>query len=232
MYLSCGEGQVPFGRLRQLARAYEKKYEISEESFLDSVLTLKVNNVEEQLQVVLKDLDQLVPSRNLKLVIIDSIAGLMRTDFSNNIKQDRIDKYEATFLLGQKMKKLSSKYNVPFLVANQVSADFSQGGASAARGQTANKAALGLTWAACVTARYMLSKREQGSFLGPGLDWGNGNQNPNAQASLATVDQLKKSYPQQPLKGTKRFISLKFAPHLPRCTAEYFIEAEGIRSVF
>ena len=110
-----------------------------------------------ELVALIGSLESLIIERAAKLVIIDSMAALMRADFS----RERLVERQA--VLGEqaaRLKRLAEAFRIPFVVSNQV-----QGGASAQPGQqqllqqhgeTSIAAALGTKWAHDVNLRLML----------------------------------------------------------------------------
>mmetsp|Transcript_10741 Transcript_10741/g.13949 ORF Transcript_10741/g.13949 Transcript_10741/m.13949 type:complete len:330 (+) Transcript_10741:126-1115(+) len=245
-YLTCGEGPFPARRLRQLASAYQGKYDIATDALLENVITQTAYNTEEQSVLIKESLEKLIPTWNIKLVIIDSLAGLMRTDYTNS-KMDNVNKAQLYFELGQKMKMLSFKYHTAFVVVNQVSADFSKPGGSGTR------AALGLAWATCVNTRFMLTRKDNlhldshGSFDNVFLCENNyqykSNQQKHSDIDSVTEKENQMNVENRMLNNSshyfrttitsnmRRFISLQFAPHLPVRTSEYYIDCNGVHHV-
>jgi RAD51-like protein 1 len=115
-----------------------------------------------ELVALIGSLESLIIERSAKLVIIDSMAALMRADFS----RERLVERQA--VLGEqaaRLKRLAEAFRIPFVVTNQV-----QGGATAQPGQqqhgeTSIAAALGTKWAHDVNLRLMLEMGDAGRCL-------------------------------------------------------------------
>ena len=118
VYLNCGEGDFPIKRLSEIASNYSIKYSVSAEELLDGVFIENVSNVE-QLEMVLKfHLPSLIPTKNVRLVIIDSIAGLFRSEYGEpHLITSRSNDL---FRMSSIMKRLSSQNSIPFVCINQV----------------------------------------------------------------------------------------------------------------
>lgn len=111
-----------------------------------------------ELVALIGSLESLIIERAAKLVIVDSMAALMRADFS----KDRLVERQA--VLGEqaaRLKRLAEAFRIPIVVTNQV-----QGGATAQPGQqhgeTSIAAALGTKWAHDVNLRLMLELGDAG----------------------------------------------------------------------
>mmetsp|Transcript_13067 Transcript_13067/g.15767 ORF Transcript_13067/g.15767 Transcript_13067/m.15767 type:complete len:505 (+) Transcript_13067:671-2185(+) len=127
----------------------------------------------------LTDLETTVIKKNIKLIIVDSIAALLRAEFSS---ANLIQRQE---LLGQqaaRLKFLSESFSIPVIVTNQVTTSFNRGPANsgfgfeqqgrsgarqgtggdeeagniAAESESHLTAALGTKWAHCVNTRLVL----------------------------------------------------------------------------
>ena len=196
-YLSCGEGEFPIRRLSQLSDSFLSRASshlhntiTSKEQLLDGVKIEQCHSVD-QLKESLKDrIPELCRSgsscssssninkhhndnnRNrVKLLIIDSIAGLFRTDFDTNQSMDRIIRAQTMHEVLQLLKWLSQCYQIVVVVVNQVTASIvgsaseSMGLATNIDGKSGNmlgsEPALGINWAFGVNTRIMLSRDSQ-----------------------------------------------------------------------
>lgn len=113
------------------------------------------------LSALIQSLESLIIERAAKLVIIDSIAALMRADFG----RERLMERQA--LLGEhaaRLKRLAEAFRVPIVVTNQVT-----GGAVSLTGQQPQHgdagtvaAALGTKWAHDINLRLLLEMGDAG----------------------------------------------------------------------
>ena len=101
IYLNCGEGPFPMKRLEVLAKAFEKKYSKngvnpapgkSANDFLNHVIIETMHNTEMMLEAFREQIPNLIrsgragrgagkdekPERPARLLIVDSLAGLVR----------------------------------------------------------------------------------------------------------------------------------------------------------
>ena len=197
-YLSCGEGEFPIRRLSQLSDSFFSRASshihnsiTSKVQLLDGVKIEQCHSVD-QLKESLKDrIPELCRSSNnnssnnnssgcsnenqdrnrVKLLIIDSIAGLFRTDFDTNQSMDRIIRAQTMHEILQLLKWLSQCYQIAVVVVNQVTASII-GSASEHMGLATNidgksgnmigsEPALGINWAFGVNTRIILSRDTQ-----------------------------------------------------------------------
>ena len=131
----------------------QKKSGIAQNTFLDGILIENMRRVDDECTVLDRQLPALIQSQNVKLVVFDSMAGLVRLEYGHSM-QDLKGRTQLLIRLGQKMKRIASKYQVAFVVTNQVSArestlEFETG----KKGQSQSSPALGLAWANCVNHR-------------------------------------------------------------------------------
>lgn len=162
IYLCCGEGNFPIRRLLDIAEGFEVHYSGSGHSvkgaeMLENVLIERVRNSDE-LQVLVKDrLGGIIAQNGVRLVVIDSIAGLLRNEFTG--KGESIVRARVLQDLGQAMKALSSAFGAPFVVTNQVTADASNiSGARYGIMAQDHLPAMGLSWSECVNTSILLTR--------------------------------------------------------------------------
>ena len=161
--MNCGEGDFPIRRLSEIAQSYTSRFGIESDSLLEGVLIENLRN-EEQLEEVLKEhLPNLIPLKNVRLVVIDSIAGVFRTEYGDR----KLTAFRSNLLLrlAARMKKLSYQHAIPFVCVNQVSGSPIHNSTKLEEyGKQAYdlKAfpSLGLTWSHCVNRRFILSRSE------------------------------------------------------------------------
>jgi len=74
-YICCGEGDFPIRRLSQLAASYEAKSGISQNTLLENILIDQCYSPEDVQKTLSKKLPDMCSTGNVKLLIIDSLAG-------------------------------------------------------------------------------------------------------------------------------------------------------------
>eukprot|EP00752_Nemacystus_decipiens_P003395 g3141.t1 len=164
--LTCGEGDFPSRRLRQMATSFQRRHGVRAEKLMEGVCVQNAKNLDDQMMIIMEHLPIIMRSNNVKLVVIDSIAALFRSDLGRG----RSDIGERSRLLGQlsqQMKRLSDRLGAAFVVVNQVTAKLgsSSGGAGegfggAGRDGGGNVPAMGLLWSQCINARFMVRRRD------------------------------------------------------------------------
>ncbi|GBG62036.1 hypothetical protein CBR_g28512 [Chara braunii] len=153
----------------------------------------------------------------LRMIIIDSIAALFRSEFDNTIL-DMSNRASILFQVAGELKRIASEFQIPVLLTNQVTdyieGEGAEGGSSLAEARIGNLsymltsgrrvvAALGLAWCSCITTRLFLSRST--SAFGITLD--------GSQAYM------------------RRRMQVVFAPHLPPTSCEFVVERCGLRGL-
>lgn len=147
----------------------------------------------------------------IRLIVIDSVAALFRSEFENN-PSDLKRRSSLFFKISGKLKALARRFNLAVVVTNQVM-DFVASGEEANGARIGNLsclvssgrrvcAALGLAWANCVNSRLFLAREE------------------NFVANEMEGDLMSRE--------TKRRLHVVFAPHLPYSSCEFVIRREGV----
>ncbi|KNA06869.1 hypothetical protein SOVF_177100 [Spinacia oleracea] len=219
------EFPFPDRRLRQLSHSFADSYNthIGSLSYdpLDKVLVQAVHDAHHLFDVLLK-LDSFLVRRNstqwpIKLIVIDSIAAIFRSDFDNT-PSDLKRRLSFFFKISGKLRALAEKFGLAVVISNQV-VDFvgNNDGINGLRiGNlpclyTSGRrvcAALGLSWANCVNTRLFISKSEE--VIGEG----SGFVEEDGKFSVGM--------------RTRRHIHVVFAPHLPPSSCEFTILREGV----
>ncbi|XP_027349913.1 DNA repair protein XRCC3 homolog [Abrus precatorius] len=200
------EFPFPFRRLRQLSRAFRSSHpNLSCSDPCDRVFLRAVHSADELVDLIPTIETFLLHSRSqwrpVRVVVIDSIAALFRSDFENT-GWDLRRRSSLFFKISGGLRWLAKKYGLAVVVTNQVvdliGDDVRIGnlGGLCSSGRRVCPA-LGLAWAHCVNSRLFLSKDE---FVVDGNH--------------------------HPLK-TRR-MSVVFAPHLPHSSSDFVITREGV----
>jgi RecA/RadA recombinase len=119
-YISCGEGEFPIRRLSQLASAFESKFNIPQSKLLEGIFIENCYSPEDVYSTLQKKLPEMCASKNIKLLVLDSLAGAVRTEFDARDKGDMIDRTKYLFKLAQLLKWLADTFELCVIVVNQV----------------------------------------------------------------------------------------------------------------
>ncbi|KAK9127982.1 hypothetical protein Syun_016779 [Stephania yunnanensis] len=179
---------------------------------LDNILVRPLHSADDLLSLLLR-LDSLLllsPSPlPIKLIVIDSIAVLFRSEFDNSPAELR-RRSNLFFRIAGMLKMQARRFGLAVVVTNQVvdlveSEGFRVGnlGGMWSSGRRVG-AALGMAWASCVNSRLFLSRSDE--VVGREGD-----------------GELR--------VRTRRRIHVVFAPHLPEGSCEYQILREGVFGV-
>jgi len=119
-YICCGEGSFPLKRFLQLAENIVSD-PLEREEVLRAVHIETCHTTDDALHTV----DVLIPAMcqkgiNIRLVIIDSIAGLVRTEFDTRTAKDMATRTTMLFKFASKLKWLSDTYKLGVITVNQV----------------------------------------------------------------------------------------------------------------
>lgn len=157
----------------------------------------------------------------IKLIVIDSMAALFRSEFDNT-PFDLKRRSSLFFKISGKLKSLARRFGLAVLVTNQV-VDFigENDGVNGMRLGNLSSLyssgrrvcpALGLAWSNCVNSRLFLSRNEEAHAEDKALaDTGDGDYQVSRQ--------------------TRRHLYVVFAPHLPESSCEFVIRKEGVFGV-
>ncbi|KAG2297295.1 hypothetical protein Bca52824_043964 [Brassica carinata] len=168
------EFPFPFRRLHQLSRSFHLSnpsiYADHNDNPCDHVFVQNVHSVDHLFDVMPKIESFVKTSKTrlpLKLIVLDSVAALFRSEFDNT-PSDLRKRASCFFKISGKLKQLASKFGLAVVITNQVT-DFveSSDGLSGLRignlrclyssGRRVVPA-LGLAWANCVNSRVFISR--------------------------------------------------------------------------
>ena len=178
-YLTCGEGPFPSGRLTQLTNCYQLLS--PETDFLSNILIEECHTFEDVLDCLKRRLPQQCASGPVRLVVIDSVAGMFRTEFTATNTEDAVQRAILLFRFATELKRLADVYHLCVVVVNQVTAPLGQQQQQAGAGSLAAAVwgggeggdpvpALGLCWSHCVNTRVLL-RRDSRGFLSTWQPW-------------------------------------------------------------
>lgn len=172
-YLSCGEGHFPVKRLEQLVSHANPLEENTHGgmNILEKVLIRECPSVDSLFDVIENQLPLLLSKGQVKVVVIDSVAGAFRSDekFESVGKSGCQARSRDLFLFAALLRRLSFTHHVPFIVVNQAtSSGFDQNIEGAVYADALRlcpnlnvRPALGLSWTSCINSRVLLT-REKG----------------------------------------------------------------------
>ncbi|XP_077238313.1 homolog of X-ray repair cross complementing 3 (XRCC3) [Tasmannia lanceolata] len=202
------EFPFPFRRLRQLSLSFLSQ----SDDPCDRIFVHPVQSADEllslldRIEIFLSNPPSSLP---VKLIVIDSIAALFRSEFDNS-PADLKRRSSLFFRIAGKLKSQANRFGIAVVITNQVVDLVESDGVSGLRignfgclyssGRRVCPA-LGVSWANCVNSRLFLSRRDE---IVNG-DSGGG--------------------------GTRRKLQVVFAPHLPESSCEFVIVREGVFGV-
>ncbi|XP_059461073.1 DNA repair protein XRCC3 homolog [Corylus avellana] len=216
------EFPFPSRRLHQLSHAFRSTYPaIFKTDPCDSIFVHAVHSADQLLDILPKMESFLSDPKThlpVKLIVIDSIAALFRSEFENSpVELKR--RSSLFFKISGKLKLLAKRFGLAVVVTNQVVDLIVPEGINGMR--IGNLAclyssgrrvcpALGLAWANCVNSRLFLSRNEEVE---------------KEEKGLVDVDANRVC------TRTRRRLHVVFAPHLPEGSCELVITREGVFGV-
>ncbi|CAF2121244.1 unnamed protein product [Brassica napus] len=219
------EFPFPFRRLHQLSRSFHLSnpsiYADHNDNPCDHVFIQNVHNVDHLFDVMSKIESFVKNSKTrlpLKLIVLDSVAALFRSEFENT-PSDLRKRASCFFKISGKLKQLANKFGLAVVITNQVT-DFveSSDGLSGLRignlrclyssGRRVVPA-LGLAWANCVNSRVFISRSDDSI----------------CQERREDDERSGSSYVSR--RARRRF-DIVFSPYLPASSCEFVITGEGI----
>lgn len=213
------EFPFPSRRLHQLSHFFRSSHPSPDDHDpCDRILVRAVHSADQLLDLLSKTESLLSnpPTPDpIKLIVIDSIAALFRSEFENS-PHDLKRRSSLFFKISSVLKALAKRFELAVLVTNQVvdALESSEGlndprignlGCLYSSGRRVSPA-LGISWANCVNTRLFLSRSEKVVVAG--------DENGTLQRQT-----------------TRRQLHVLFAPHLPSSSCEFVILREGVFGV-
>lgn len=211
----------PYRRFHQLSESFSSSHlDLFGPGYdpLDNILVRSLQSADHLFDILL-EIDSMLANPPvklpIKLIVIDSIAALFRSEFDNT-PTDLKRRSSLFFKISSKLKSQAKQFGLAVLVTNQVvdlvgSCEGMNGLRVGNLGYLYTSGrrvcpALGLSWANCVNSRLFLSRNEEivGEVSGSDNSIG---------------------------RRTKRQLHVIFAPHLPYSSCEYAIVREGVFGV-
>ena len=163
VYLNS-EGIFPSTRLHSLAQGIQEKYceGVMENNikFGEGVFVEKLSSLDNLNDILSPNgrLEKLIELKNIKLIVLDSIASLLRTEFSKEQSSQRKD---IMHKISSRFKQISSQKDLVVLIINQVSDLISNDNFFDFNNQKTVIPVLGLAWSNFINMRIMLSKTNE-----------------------------------------------------------------------
>ena len=150
LYVSLGEGTTQ-ARVAQRLHQMAAQRCIDPGDVLKCILTRFIRNEDEFLMFIMNELPLMFTQSSIGVIVLDSIAALFRVSQTRHTSTTYAKRSGVLFQVAAQLKLLSDLHQVPIVVINQVTTSLE-----------ANKVipALGVSWASCVNASYMLSRTE------------------------------------------------------------------------
>lgn len=177
-------------------------------------------------------------SHKLQIIIIDSLAGLVRFEYDNKSSSQMKDRTAFLFSISRQLKWLSDTFNVAIVVVNQVTAGSTIDQGSSMGVAEQSSPALGLAWAHCVNSRIFLERSATVREVSieddqSNEDHYNNNQNDENQVNaVAHKRQLDESLDGERYVRKRiargRVMRLLISPYLPSSSIRYDITVNGV----
>lgn len=202
LFLST-EGNFPSKRWNQIISAHSELKGSNIEELNKNLKVNKIYSLDQMITVITEDLEKIVSTSPVKLVVIDSIASFLRTEFDLN---ESVKRAQTIFTLAKSLKKIASIYNIHIVCVNQVSDVMTDSPHYNTPFSTSGRLvipALGPSWSNCVNFRLAL-KRTNKKYREVG----------------------------QESEHILREMDIMFSSYLPRESFNFIIEQSGIRGVY
>eukprot|EP00158_Paraphelidium_tribonemae_P006528 Partr_v1_DN27872_c1_g1_i1_m22864 putative X-ray repair complementing defective repair in Chinese hamster cells 3 len=155
----CTEDRFPANRMHEMSAAFQGRH-ILDDSPLDRIFVSEAFDMDAQESIFGSELEILLAERNVKLVVIDSIAGNFRygesagneSHLEENPVQGISSSHKAIQLyeIGMRLRKLAVTWNCAILLVNQVTGVIDS--------DISSCASLGNTWAKMLHTRLQITR--------------------------------------------------------------------------
>ena len=227
-------------RLQSLAESYAERHAdigATVEIMRNQIFVMQIDSPEELMRVVDKQVPQFVAQRFVRLLVIDSIAGLYRTSAEEVVAAggDAASAHGAraqhTMRLAARLKQLGSELELTIVVLNQVSdkpldaaqrrvaAPWETGPCATPDGASMRVPALGAAWGCCVNTRLVLTRT---STVGGDDDEGASAAMPTAAAAAAQPTGAAAA------SGWRRWMHVAWSPRVPACSVPFEVRDAGV----
>lgn len=146
----CTEDAFPVRRLGDLTRSFKERFPELPDNVMDNIFIEHVADSESLMVCVNLKLETLARSKKVRLVILDSIAGIFRSEFEDIRRRSKEMRQVA-----QVLHEYSCDYDAAIVACNQISA--------IPNGEGGNVAALGMVWKTLVANRIHMYRLDPNS---------------------------------------------------------------------
>lgn len=207
---------------------------MSDRNLCENIFIETLNGLQPLMITLEHRLPELLRSRNIRLLVLDSVAAPFRGEFNLSGATQRAKYLHA---IGCRLKELSVQFKLAIVCTNQVSDRMTNGDTlffpcqplateygmfpSAIVAQSIPT--LGLAWSNEVTLRIMLSRKVGFSRPNPSalsMEDEDENQTPSSKRTRTTPD-----------SSIRRQMHILLAPHLPPNSCDFIIVQDGVEGV-
>ncbi|XP_078714143.1 DNA repair protein XRCC3 [Lampetra fluviatilis] len=225
----CTEDAFPNKRLVQMIQAQTKTREdvppdvLAKISFGENIYIEHAADVASLYTCITRRLPVLLSRGVVRLIIVDSIAALFRSEFSVH---EAVARAQQLRKFGAQLHELSNTYSAPVICVNQICVFLQVSGNVSGQdhgsgAQSKVIPALGITWAHMQLMRIMVSRgHAEGTAPTGAGTWR------EAGAPTTCAHARNRDVTQQP--DVVRTMELVFAPHLPQSSCRYAVTAHGV----
>jgi len=152
---------LPTKRLHQMAAAFKQRHPaawLGKRSPLDSIFVERAESLSDQEHCLSTRIPVLLQRSNVKLVVLDSIASLFRSEFESD---EYLNRSRSISQHAELLQKLSLQFGAVVVVTNQVTDVFDLQQLNQCDAMSRGRAvrpSLGLSWGHKVFERFMLSR--------------------------------------------------------------------------
>nr|XP_053652259.1 LOW QUALITY PROTEIN: DNA repair protein XRCC3-like [Cherax quadricarinatus] len=221
----CTESQFPAARLQQLVKYIQTSHPEGPKSYTNNIFIHHVPDMESLVDCVRYQLPHLVPSRQVGLVVIDSVAAAFRAEDGTEV-----NKTLPLQTLGYRLHQLASSHNVAVLAINQVTAVM---GKQSVYGLTGSVTpALGLAWANLVTTRLLFTRTNYFVKAIKALPViGSKNKNPSWNLSSAEMcKEFDLDSAKRAIEYNVRILEVIFCPWLEKKSCSFVVTERGLEN--
>jgi len=219
LYISTN-GDFPSSRYKQMGQALIKREEQSGYTPPDpfsQIYPVSAPDLTELWTILTEKLPGQLnrASANIKLIVIDSIASLIRSEHTGAVERAR-----SLWLISSQLRQLADLHNIAVIVVNQVTDKFDEHSRNVMGPQAEGKLlpSMGLSWAKCITTRIIISRTRRQCEVEQ-TDNNPSNEPPSKKVRLDTI-----SVPVRNLK-------IVFSSSLPAASQDFLITPRGLEDV-
>lgn len=164
LYISTN-GDFPASRYRSMSEEFEKQMNsinVQIEPPLTQIFTEQAQDLDKLWKILNEQLPVLIKNSkyNIKLVIIDSLAAIIRSEYENH---QAIERSRSLWMISSQLRKLADSFNFAVVVVNQVTDKFESSNSSKVEFGFTNPSnkltpALGLAWSKCINTRILIRR--------------------------------------------------------------------------